>query len=441
MKINLYLGEINLGKDPTVMSGLRWIAQNGQYCKKGDPIAYCNLQLLDINSTKAMHGEMKDFQLVLISPVSGKLKVNAGNSYGGMVDQLPNFIFWKSETLIGEIESPIDSLSQSSMRVEAIFVAGKRYASFAESRSGMLTGWFSKTRVWTADKGEIKTTVLALGICDLINTVRTEKFIPLDLLNLIPTSNQIILIPEGLTIPTASMVIDQLSRNHDQLEELIKNYSEMIQGHRFEADDYLFLGALLTEIKNNYAVEKNTTLTRAGIQYDSCPDIILTSLSAQSRRIFRHKLLGYSIAFHKFRMKEFSPAIHSWLKNNFEQVFRSPEDIGMELKDLSSLLGPEKRLIVLNIPINPFSDPIVEYDIFDNQTFNQLGDVNSREINVVLDKLVRDGLLELVDVNLLSAKLGTRWNMPDGIHWSGLLEREVTNEIGRAICQAINYLS
>ena len=198
-------------------------------------------------------------------------------------------------------------------------------------------------------------------------------------------------------------------------------------------EEYIFLGAILKSLVKNHFLTPSLTLTRSGINEFTHANIVLTSLTAQPRKLFRHKDLGYSIAFHEFRLREIGVATRKWLRDNFLLVSRDPDDISLEFRNLSKLLGKNTRLLVCNMPSNPLSNFNSKYDLFDKATFKEIADVNQREMNVMLDGLATERILEVVDLNFLSTHLGTASSYPDGIHMSGALENAFVNELARII--------
>jgi hypothetical protein len=435
MKKSLVLGPIIVNEGRIAMSGLRWIIEDAQYCNKYQPIAFCNILFLHKNIPISMHQERRDFQVLLLAPEDGIINVKKDISPGGMIDQIPQYIYWNPEISIGELDQPNNISTDQKILVNLIFAAGQRYAEFAENRSNILSGWYQRTRMWPGDQGEIKYTLLALGICDLANSIRGGNSVPVDFLKSTATPIQVVLPSEGLLIPTISMLIDQMNRSAEETSKLVENFNLSIEkpDHPFEAQDFLFFGTLLTELTKNHLFEKCVTPTRDGIGKEMSPNILLTSLAAQSRRVFKHKVLGYSIAFHEFRLRELSPRVKKWIKDNFLIVTRDPSDIARELKLLTQLLGLNIHLIVANNPTNPNSEHQVDYSDFDDSTFNEINYIHSRQMNGVLDELAKDGSLNILDVNLISAKMGTKKNIPDGIHWSGNLEKNIAVEILKII--------
>jgi len=435
MKISFNLGNIKVGDFQIKMSGLRWLCKDGQYCKGGVPIAYCNVQLLKENMPLDMSGEEHDFQAIFIAPVDGVIHIRQGTSYGGLIDQLPHFFFWDPQFIICEVEIEGWDQPPMTLQVQVVFATGKRYLGASENRTGVLSGWFQRTRAWVADRGPIHNTIITLGICDILNGLRGSEIIPLDLMRLIPDSTQVILFQDTVLIPTVTMMLDQVKRTPENSSKIIINFKEMIKNSSqiFEPEDYLFLGAILKSLVNNSFLDSTLTISRSGIDENTRPNIVLTSLAAQPKRLFRHKTLGYSISCHDFRFRQMGNAARIWLQENFHLVTREANEIGQELRELANLLGPDTRLLVCNISANPLSAFIPHYDLFDQATFKEIAYVNQREMNVMLDGLASEGILEVVDLNLLSAQMGTLRHVPDGIHMSGVLEQEFIKELAYII--------
>lgn len=438
-KIHLILGEINQGDFCITMSGIRWLHATGHYCRRGVPIAYCNILISKNGEPVNLNGENQDIQATLIMPIDGIIHIRDGTSYGGLIDQMPHCFIWNSQSIICEVDHDGQETLADSLEVQIIFTAGKRYMNAFENRTGILSGWFERTRAWTGDRGPIKNNLIVLGTCEILNSIRGREIVSLELLNLLSEPSQVTLFQDSVLIPTISMMIDQIKRTPEESKRLIDDFNEMIgNGSQiYEPEDYLFLGAILKSLVKNNLFSSSFTLNRSCIEANTLPTIVLTSVTAQPRRILRHRSLGYSIAFHDFKVTDMGPGTLKFLRENFIQISRKPSDIEIEFRELSRLLGNGVRLLVCNAPSNPLGNLIANYDLYDQINFSQITDVNRREMNVMLDKLSEDGVLEVIDLNLLAAQLGTLKNYPDGTHMSGLLERYFVNELARVILKKV----
>jgi len=436
MSHTISFGQLNLSEHFVQRSGLRWIASNGQHCKQGAPLAYCNILIIKKGGSSIFKtDESRDLQVVFLCPASGTLKIGEHTSFGGIIDQRPYYFPWDEHEPIGQLTQDVTQPSSNNLAADIVFTVGRRYANFAENRNGLSSGWFQSTRSWKGDCQKITRTLLALGSCEIINTLRGDQIANLDALNLLPGNNQIIVVPDGIHIPSATIIHEQINRSAVEYESLATNFSQSIKAldTPCQAEDYLFYGDLLSSLARNLVFEKNVTFTRSGEQEHHQVDVVITSLMSQQRRIFRNKALGYSIAIHDWRINELGNHPKEWLRDNFESITRGPNQIGESLKLLSQSLGPKVRLLVANLPPNPKNPPITKYDQFDSQTFHEIWSVSRHEHNVMLDDLADQGFLEVIDLEAMCAEYGVAENVPDGVHMSNAVQLEVVREIGRTL--------
>ena len=246
-RVSLFLGDIRFDNISINMSRVKWLHDDGQYCKKGTPIAYCNIQLKFCDFFSSSSGEMNDLQVIFIMPVNGTLIIPRVTTDKSLSNQLTHSPLWETSTILCDALIEDEQSLNEFITAEFIIAAGKRYASFAENRSGILSGWFERSRAWVGDKGHIKNTILTLGICDILDALKGTQVAYLDFIQLMPTPSQIILFPDGVLIPTAAMALDQLERSTKNINEITVNFSTMIKNNPqiFSAEDYIFLGSVL----------------------------------------------------------------------------------------------------------------------------------------------------------------------------------------------------
>jgi hypothetical protein len=242
-------------------------------------------------------------------------------------------------------------------------------------------------------------------------------------------------VPDGILVPSASIIQEQISRSAAESENLIQNFSDSIKASPTpcKPEDYLFYGDLLTSISRNPVFEKSITFTRTGIHEHHQADVVITSLMSQQRRIFRNKAHGYSIAIYDWRLGRLGNHPKQWLRDNFEPITRNADQIGESFKSLSQALGSKVRFLVANLPPNPKNSPVIKFDQFDDQTFHEIWSVSRLEHNLLLDDLAEQGYLEVIDLEAICAEHGVIENVPDGVHMSSAVQLEVIREIGRIL--------
>ncbi|MBV8424425.1 MAG: hypothetical protein JO349_04485, partial [Candidatus Eremiobacteraeota bacterium] len=129
--IPLRLGPLEAPPWMVVRSGVRWLREDGQLCKRGDVLGYCNIGLAAVGSPDArppFAEESRDFQVAFLAPTSGRLR-KANVSFGGFLDRHEYFQRWNPETLIGQLEfrpgeRPANALADTDPQL--LLLAGRR---------------------------------------------------------------------------------------------------------------------------------------------------------------------------------------------------------------------------------------------------------------------------------------------------------------------------
>ena len=168
------------------------------------------------------------------------------------------------------------------------------------------------------------------------------------------------------------------------------------------------------------------------------PDAVLLSLHADGVFVLRHRRLGYALHCHAYRLLEAGPAFQTWLRTNFEQVRRAPDDIRRDYCALIDAVRArhDTQFVVLNAISTASNENIHSYAGFDRPIGKTLGSVRAREMNLMLHDLARERNVAILDADAIAADLGTQRHAPDGIHGSGLLETETPGGTAPAVAPA-----
>jgi hypothetical protein len=138
---------------------------------------------------------------------------------------------------------------------------------------------------------------------------------------------------------------------------------------------------------------------------------------------------------HGFRLAEAGPAMTMWLRSEFEQVRRSPDDIRRDYCALIDAVASrsDTQFFILHMISTVGNENIQCYSSFDLPLSKTLGSVRCRELNLMLHDLARERNVAIVDADAIAADLGSQRHAPDGIHGSGLLQAEIRSELVRLL--------
>lgn len=439
-RVPLRLGPLGVDGFVVLRSGVRWLCDDGHVCRAGEVIAYCNVGLKGTGQRtlggRPFVDEERDFQVAIATRVGGRLTRSADTSPGGWLDQLQYFEHWVADFVIGYVESTAlpDTNGQTT---RLLMLAGRRTTSLAEVRAGLLTGWYDRRRAWWGEGGEPFGSLLCLGICDQVGIVQGERRAFFELFDATSGPAHVAYFPDDTLVHCAAVVLEQLDRTPESAREIAADFSRAFGAGKVEPQpkDWLFASAYMAALLRSPLGERHDVLTRSGLRKIEAPDAILTSLHAEGIFILRHRRLGYALQLHPFRMLECGPAVHAWLRAEFEQVRRTPDDIRRDYVALIDAVRARSatEFFVLNMISMATSENIHCYAGFDRPLGKTLGSVRTREMNLMLHDLARERNVAIVDADAIAADLGTQRHIPDGMHGSALQQDETRAELVRLL--------
>lgn len=425
-------------------SGIRWLCEDGHICRPGEAIAYCNISLVPIRgagrkqpSPHPFPEETRDFQIAFAPNTAGRLRIAGQSSLGGFLDRhTPQR--WAPDDVIGHLKiSSVDGIPRGAAGVELrmLVLAGRRTTEIAEVRSGLLTGWHDRVRACWGDGAP--GTVLSLGICELTSVIRGERSAFLELFEAVRGPVQVVAVPDDILVPSTRIVIEQFRRRPAQHEAMAADFAQTFPatGITPAGKGWMLAGALMQALQRSPLRERYSVLTRTGVRQSGPADAVILSLNAEPSSILRHKKLGYSVQIHRFRLQETGPAIQAWLRNNFEPVKRTLDDIHADYRELIDAVSAQsdmKFLIVNTMSTSGYED-IVNYAPIDRPMGDTLASIRAKEINLMLHDLARERDISIVDADAIVSDLGAAAHFPDGVHGNGIMQAEVRGEILRIL--------
>jgi hypothetical protein len=423
---------------------MRWLREDGAHCRAGEAFAYCNIGLLPVRGAPPQIAqpfleEDSDLQVVFAPRIAGRIHRSEVSSRGGFLDQLDLFQLWGPDFVLGHLEraeNPGPALPGPEDELELLMMTGRRQADVSEGRQGLLTGWHNRTRAWRARDEAPLGSVLGLGICEMAGFLRGESSAFLELFEAISGPAHAILSEQEPSLPTARIIIEQTMRTKAQYDEiaadLIGHFAGV--GARVEPSEWIFLASLLQTLRRAPLAETYDILSRTGLHHTGPADAVLLSAHAESLLLLRHRRLGYTVSIHSHRLGRPAPNAEAWIRENFERIPRTLDDIAGDYRDLTGMIraAPERlprNLMILNRMSSTGEEDLQNYMGFDAPMSSALASIYSQDLNLVLHDLGREPEVAIVDVDAIAADMGGQRNMPDGIHASGALQSEVRGEI------------
>jgi hypothetical protein len=420
---------------------MRWLCEDGQLCRAGKVISFCNIGVGDVKQPKssiaAFAAEARDFQAAFVLRMDGRVHIAADSSRGGFLDQHQYHQSWDPDCIIGWLETNDDQPSTAADPIRLLLAAGRRVTELAAARHALLSGWHDRSRAWWADGTGTSGTLLSLGSCEITAAIRGDQFNYLEIMNAVQNPSQLILVPDDLLVPCARLVLEQMRRTPEQIAEIAGDMAATfpLGSGPSAASDWLFLGGILSALGKSPATEENHIATRTAVQRVSRPDAIVMSLYAEPQRVLRHRRLGYTLSLYGYRIADAGPVVGAWLRERFEPVFRTPDDIRRDYLELvAAMQGPAApNLLISNLMSSSGRENILHYAQFDQNMSSSLANVRNKEMNLMLHDLAAEADVAILDIDAIAAEIGAARHLPDGVHQSGEMHAEMRREILRIL--------
>jgi hypothetical protein len=424
-------------------SGIRWLREDGQPCRAGEVVAFCSVGLTPSDpgrrEPRPFDDESNSVQVALATPIAGRLKQAPDSSRGGFFDLLESFQLWSPDYVVGDIvPDPGQPAPPAGETLRLLTMNARRPSGLAEGRIGILSGWMDRARASRIEGPGPVSTLLSVGICEMVGVLRGERYAFLEMLDAISGPAQIVYTSDDALSHTARVVIDQMRRTDADREAIARDLAETLpRGDVPPAPrDWIFAGALLNALNRAPVGERYEVLARDGVRSAEPARAILMSINAEAHTVLRHRKLGYTIHIHNFRLAGAGAAFNAWIRAQFEPVRKSVDDLKADYEELIDLIRartPGAVILIGNAMSSSGDDDLQSYAAFDAPLGDTLADVRCKETNLMLCDLAREKDIAIVDIDAIAAELGGQRSMPDGVHQNGAMQAEMRAEILRIL--------
>jgi hypothetical protein len=438
--IDLHLGPLRAEGYNISRSGVRWLFESGQYCRANQVFAYCNVSLEPVSghfSEPPPFAGERELQIAFAPRVGGRIVINSSALRGGYLS-VCTVDAWDDNDVIAALDPDPDASDVvDSSRLRLLNLAGRRMTAIAGHPSGLLPGWYGRTRGWWCEEGETPVTLLSLGVCDATGVVVGERCAFFEMFEAMQSAAQMVFVPDHPLAPTVPLLLDQLRRTSMQFDAI----SSDLRGFFAQStvmpspDDLMFAGTLLSVMQRN-PIEDNYNIFSAGGSTKLGPaDAVLLSLAVEPNSILRHRKLGYHIHIMRNHQAAAGPAMKAWLAKSFEPVRRSVDDIKRDYEALIDRLARTTggRAIILNRMSTSGHEDISSYLGFDAPMSDTLSYIAAKEWNLMLEDIAAERELHIIDVDAIAADIGGGEHLPDGVHQSGPMQMLLRQEILRVL--------
>ncbi|QBL92428.1 hypothetical protein KSAC_01800 [Komagataeibacter saccharivorans] len=433
--IALRFGPLKADSYTIVRSGVRWLVEDGQPCRAGQPIGYCNISLEPTSArlkSAPTFTEEQDIQIVFAPRVSGRLAIRSDMARGGYLSTRA-IDAWDPDTVVAQItpDGPTDTGDPGRLRLMG--VAGRRMTRLADIHSGLLSGWYSRSRGWWCEGNEPPITLLSMGVCDATGVILGEKCSFLDMFEATRAPTQCVFVPDHPLAPCAPILIEQIERTPAQSDAIAEDLRQFFSRPNIHPtpEDWIFAGTLLSVLRNTPLKDRLDIFSDTGTRKLAPANAVLMSLNVEPQSILRHRQLGYHVHIMRHHLAGAGPAIRAWLTSAFEPVKRSLDVIRRDYETLIDTLARTTggRILILNRMSTSGYEDISNYSAFDAPMSATLSNIAAKEQNLMLHDISETRNLAVIDVDALAAELGGGMHLPDGIHQSGRMQMELRQEI------------
>jgi hypothetical protein len=441
--VPLRLGELAPPGFAARRSGFRWIKGDGELCRAGEPVAYCNVGLMANGKPKALEepfaNEDFDVQIAFAPRIGGRLRHGAGTSYGGHLDRLELFQYWIPDFAIGAIEPEPglgDARAGPAEELELLIATGRRQSEVADIRAGLLSGWHDRVRMWRAREDERMGTLISYGVCDQTGVIRGDSNTFFEFFAGFEGAAHVMLTGDMPIVPCARALVEQIDRTDTERRAIAADVSRWFADNadKTAAEDWVFVGAALNGLGRSPLEERYDILTRTTLRRDGPADAVLLSLHSEIHGRLRHKTLGYLFPVHGWRRDRQSEGLRAWMRQAFELERPDLDAITQDYRQLFMRLDTTTRTVLVMNAMSSWGDEDLQsYDLIEGPLDATIASVVAKDRNLMLQDLAREFDIAVVDLDAIAADLGGQRNLPDSVHASGALQAELRAEVLRLL--------
>lgn len=367
--------------------------------------------------------------MALATPTAGRLRTLANDS-GGLVD-ITGVHEWQAGEPVAVLETA--GPEPTGARLRAMYLAGSRSGWAVDNDATVLPGWNARARAWWGDRIGRDNTLVSLGLCDATALVRGSDGDFAEFFALAGTAFHVAHHSEHPLVYCATVLLEQLQRGETERTEIARDLVQRLNGGRIAPgpDDMQFIGALLARLQASPLTERPVYLGAAGAERLAPPRFALLSLLSEPTVLLRHRDLGYHIHILAHDIRAAGPAAKAVLKDAFTPVTRSIEDIRASFLALAAQARRQTRtrLVVLNMNSADRGHSVPTYHNLGADFETRISHVFANALNVMIDDLAAADELDVVDLDLRAAQLGTTGHIPDGVHSSSALQSVLRRDL------------
>ncbi len=407
---------------PTIeRSGFTLLRRDGDPVIQGEPIAFCSLYMHPEATPSVVMPlvDQIDYHLIIVAPNSGTLSWNPDLSLGGWKDWLPfgSGIEWKEQLYLGRIAAPhfVEEPPLPEDR-RLLFCSGRRMVPSSDTRGGILPGWYDRVRAWNAQN--VSNSLFIAATCQIRPAIFGDTRTFHELLTRAQIPTHLTFLSEGLLVPTAHTILEGLLRSEEDCSTnatLIQSWYETLRAAD-RAISAAHLTFILGALSNPSPLDETPVVLQVeGLRRVTQPARVVLSLDSEGADTYQHKTLPFSLSIPPYLYNLLGTDLRGILLREFDlKPPPSPNELANTYRQLSRHLAAKgSRVFILNSVVLERGTPLFLPGTRQGLTTSTSHRI--RELNKMLYSLEDEGALTVLDVDSLSASLGTSI-IPDGAH-------------------------
>ncbi len=419
-------------------SGFTLLRRDGDSVERGEPIAFCGLVVYPRRGDAVPVPYFDQFELclVVLAPAAGRISWNREISQGGWRDWMAvgSNIKWSDCVPLGRMTPTATERNEILPEDRRIILcSARRMVPTSDVRGGLLPGWYERVRAW--NPFDISTVLVVATTCQLRPAFLGDYRAFHDLLTQSIRPLHVTYLPEALTIPTARMMLEALSRDEVAREKV----SALVQswfGELRESDRALsaaHLAILLATVGVASPLEEAPVVLQLdGVKRLTGSPCVLLSVDSETADTYQHRSVPFSLSFPKYIYSDCGRDFKRILDEQFYlEKEQTPDELAQTYRELSKALAKRgSRLLITNTITLERGSPLFLPGAL--SSVSKASSHRARVLNDMLYQLQDEGVLSVLDIDALSATIGVK-HIPDGAHGNREFIRAAQDLIVRSI--------
>jgi len=419
-------------------SGFTLLRRDGDRVRKGEPIAFCAVIVFARggDALPVPIADQVDQYVVVLAPRSGQVHWASDISIGGWRDWLAigSELRWNESFSIGAINP--DTYADEEVLPEdrrVVMCSGRRMAISSDVRGGLLPGWYQKVQGWNF--ADISRELVVATTCQLRPAILGNYRAFHELLTSSVAPLHVTYLSDSPLVPSASTITEGLIRDSQTQAAILGALKRWLAN--LAGSDCHVSAANISFLMGHYGgvsvlEEPVTVLQREGVKTLQGARSVLLSVDSEGGDTYQHRDLPFRLSLSPYLYPTAGSDFRRILAEEFIQLPKlDVDELADQYRALSSELSKRGvRLRVANTITIERGTPLLMPAA--TRSVENTSSYRARVLNDMLYKLADERVLTVLDVDCLSASIGTI-NIPDGAHGNQYFTQAATKLLAQSL--------